>query len=388
MIKEKGHIIFSHLMETLRIRLGYIVDLDKYMSFVQAILNGDIPVDNYESFRIYSAFVFLQNESDRVEFYKVLDDILEEEFKTLIQAVEQLDEKEEEIKQEEIEEKTPDLEEETKIKKEEKEEKNDEEKVTSVHQEKIKKHIKKYLDLDEVIPTLSPDNTQGSSQIFIHSDEYFPVNRKQMIKNWRWIREKENTGFSGELDVPKTVKGIAKYDQFIQPFYLKGKKNKKSLLYIYNDVSGSMVPFESLGNRFLETAKLGGGLEETKAFYFNILPKNYVYQNSNISNPILLEQLLGSRRKKKTVGLIFSDAGAINGKISPKRINDSIDFFYRLLEFHAHVIWLNPMPKHRWENTSAEQISQAIKTMYPILDIEPAYMQSVIKSLMTKKKLD
>ncbi|MGK7895404.1 MAG: hypothetical protein AB4372_17730 [Xenococcus sp. (in: cyanobacteria)] len=58
--------------------------------------------------------------------------------------------------------------------------------------------------------------------------------------------------------------------------------------------------------------------------------------------------------------MIFSDAGALRGGLSPKRINLTTAFLEQLRQEVRYLAWLNPMPKERWQGTSAEEIARNV----------------------------
>jgi uncharacterized protein len=195
---------------------------------------------------------------------------------------------------------------------------------------------------------------------FLESDEYFPLTRREMIKSWQYLRMKKKSGFLEQIDIIGTIKQIASEGILTQPAYKKGYLNREDMVVIFADTRGSMTPFESLTDRLVSTARGDGGHPKAPVYYFQNIPTGYVFEQRNLSQPKKIAEALTKSNPMFTYAIIISDAGAARGTIEPERVAQRTEmtrkFIKELRKYTAKIIWLNPMPSHRWKDTAASRI--------------------------------
>jgi uncharacterized protein with von Willebrand factor type A (vWA) domain len=196
---------------------------------------------------------------------------------------------------------------------------------------------------------------------FLTGDEYFPLTRREMVKSWQYLRFKQKEGTLNDLDIPKTVRKVAEQGIFTEAVFKTGYANRKDAVLILADTRGSMTPFEALTDRLIETARGQGGHTEAPVFYFQNYPTGYVFQQRNLTKPLKLSDAFAAAHPSVTYAVIISDAGAARGNTDPEKTQMRTDFTRQFLaelqKYTAKIIWLNPMPSHRWEKTAACQIA-------------------------------
>lgn len=64
--------------------------------------------------------------------------------------------------------------------------------------------------------------------------------------------------------------------------------------------------------------------------------------------------------RQRTVALILSDAGAAIATYSPERIEGISKFLTALSPCIRQLIWLNPLPLQRWQQSSAWTIDAVL----------------------------
>lgn len=242
---------------------------------------------------------------------------------------------------------------------------------------------------DDVEPNSGLKHKQGAGHVdtsFLMTDEYFSVNRRQMIKGWQFLRHQEATGFTNEIDVTETVKKIARDGLFTTPSYNRGLRNREDTLIIFADSRGSMMPFHELTERLIATARSEGGHPRAPVFYYQNYPTGYVYSRPNFSDPIKVKEALVKANRNLTIAVIISDGGAARGNTDPirkeKRSEMTEVFLKMLRDTCAHVVWLNPMPENRWKNTSAELISKQVYKMKAIMDNDGSNFQEMLRTIL------
>lgn len=179
---------------------------------------------------------------------------------------------------------------------------------------------------------------------------------------------KKSAGHSGKLDFRKTIrKGLETGGSFYRLKYKKKPSRRKHMVLLC-DVSGSMIQFSEFALRFIQL--LGQASDSSRTFLFSEamveadpfslqnmdLFRNYVRQSglygkgTNLGEA--LEQLCNQRPPvltDSTTLIILSDTKTV----------DQGKAFTALLEakrLSGRIIWLNPIPEHRWGHLRSTQV--------------------------------
>jgi uncharacterized protein len=187
---------------------------------------------------------------------------------------------------------------------------------------------------------------------------YLPISHRSMAYTWRYLRRPIANGPADILDVEATVEQVARQGFFLAPVYRRREVNQACLLLLI-DQDGSMTPFHRLNRDLVETVNEGSTIPEIQVYYFHNVPVDRVYQDSHLTQPVLLEEVLAGCDCDTSV-LIVSDAGAARGNRQMHRIRATVKFLVQLKQRTNLIGWLNPMPRNRWEDTSAEAIGYLI----------------------------
>lgn len=187
---------------------------------------------------------------------------------------------------------------------------------------------------------------------------YFPVSRRSMTYLWRYLRRPIADGAADVLDIPATVRQVSRQGFFLAPVYRWREVNRAHLLLLI-DQDGSMTPFHRFTRDLVETAQTDSSLEQVQVYYFHNVPLAMVYQDAHLTIPVLLESVIGACDRETSV-LIVSDAGAARGYRRMERIRGTTEFLTRIKQQTTLVSWLNPMPKDRWQSSSAEILAYLV----------------------------
>ena len=187
---------------------------------------------------------------------------------------------------------------------------------------------------------------------------YLPISRRSMAYTWRYLRRPIANGPADILDVEATVEQVARQGFFLAPVYRRREVNQACLLLLI-DRDGSMIPFHRLNRELVETVDEGSTIPEIQVYYFHNVPVDYLYQDANLTQPVPLAEVLAGCDRDTSV-LIVSDAGAARGFRRMERIRATVKFLVQLKQRTNLIGWLNPMPRNRWEGTSAESIGYLI----------------------------
>jgi uncharacterized protein len=192
----------------------------------------------------------------------------------------------------------------------------------------------------------------------IEFQNYWQLSRRYMVYSWRYLRFPVADGAEDVLDVSATVEQVAKQGFFLKPVYQRRESNHAHLLLLI-DQEGSMAPFHRFTRDLVETAKDEGGIERVDVGYFHNTPANSVYQDSHLTEPVVLDDLLASCDSETRV-LIVSDGGAARGYRRMERVRAITDVIFDIKQHTSLIAWLNPMPKERWSNSSAQILSYIV----------------------------
>ncbi|XZN94267.1 MAG: CoxE [Microcoleus sp.] len=220
-----------------------------------------------------------------------------------------------------------------------------------------------------------------SDRQFILTSEYFPVTRRQMKQNWRYLRRPVREGPPVELDVEATVNQIGRQGILLSPVLVPRRINRSQLLLLI-DRDGSMVPFHDLSQRLAETAVRGGRLGNAGIYYFQNCPVDYLYHDPYQLEAEKIDRLLANLLPEKSAMLIFSDAGAARGGYSEERVELTAAFLQQIKAKVRYVAWLNPMPESRWEGTTAGKVARLV----PMFEMARRGLQDAIGLLRGKSQ--
>jgi uncharacterized protein with von Willebrand factor type A (vWA) domain len=209
------------------------------------------------------------------------------------------------------------------------------------------------------LPVRAPifsDEEEDSSPL----ETYYPLNRRSLIYNWRYLRRLVADGPATIPDIAATITQVSQQGFYLAPLYRKQERNYAHLVLLF-DQNGSMTPFHRFSRDLLETARFQSSLQpdNVQDYYFHNYPASTLYRDIYLTEALPREEVLGSC-DKETACLIISDAGAARGYRELKRIRATSNFLLRLQQHTSLIAWLNPMPQERWRGSSAEIIANLV----------------------------
>jgi uncharacterized protein with von Willebrand factor type A (vWA) domain len=220
---------------------------------------------------------------------------------------------------------------------------------------------------DETVPELdaaaqpirapfTPAEIENPSEL----QSYWPVSRRSMSYNWRYLRRPVEEGPAEIIDVDATVQKTAQQGFYLEPVMRQQDYNRAQLL-LFIDQNGSMMPLHQFTREIVETALYESGLPEGQVAvcYFQNVPADCVYQDVFLTQPVELNAVLAACDNNTSV-LIVSDAGAARGHRRSERLRATIRFLMRVQRVTQLCAWLNPIPAERWKDSSAEMIANLV----------------------------
>lgn len=190
-------------------------------------------------------------------------------------------------------------------------------------------------------------------------DDYLPIRQRELKQSWRRLRHWVREGPSEELDIDATVRHAAQTGFLLEPILVPRRRNLAELV-LFIDRRGSMTPFHELFERFEATAANGGRLGATRVFYFQNCPINFLYRDRALIEGCPLLPTIRTFHAERASVLILSDAGAARGGYNPDRVRATRRFLNHLRGQTRRIAWLNPMPRDRWEDSTAGDIAETV----------------------------
>lgn len=223
---------------------------------------------------------------------------------------------------------------------------------------------------DEIVAAQASQSiaSQSLATYFLLNGDYLPITQRQMSRSWRYLSRPIREGVPTELDIDATIQQMSHYGILLNPVLVPPRVNRAALL-IMIDHDGSMIPFHSLAERLILTAKRGSRLGQLGVYYFHNCPgsdwqssEDYLLY-SDISNPgsaHSISNVLARFTSPQLGVLIISDAGAARGGYNSYRIEQTQSFLKILKQRVRNLAWINPLPRSRWLDTTAAAIAEDI----------------------------
>ncbi len=189
-----------------------------------------------------------------------------------------------------------------------------------------------------------------------------PISRRDLASIWRHLRRLRREGMPIDLDVEGTISSICQNGYFLRPVLQPRRRNQMQLLVLI-DRSQSMVPFAYITQALIESMHRGGLHGQIHLKWIGNDP-NIIEETTNIHSTRLVP-VLHEHHPNEMATLIISDAGAARGEYSLERVKSTRRFLLSLHEHTYRYVWINPLPRMRWEFSSAEEIARMVP-MYPI----------------------
>ena len=182
-----------------------------------------------------------------------------------------------------------------------------------------------------------------------------PLPQRAVLDSWQLLRRPLPEGGRHELDLEATIERITRAGYF-SDVVMRPVKSKRVELLVLVDDSNVMLPFQPALQplvRAIETQKI----TPATLYRFTAYPDDYLYEWQRPSQAVPLNQRLSRMHPRRTIVLIFGEAGATQTNPSDEHRKGLMRFLTRLSPCVRSLIWLNPLPPHRWAGTLAAEVA-------------------------------
>ncbi len=179
----------------------------------------------------------------------------------------------------------------------------------------------------------------------------FPIKLQDIEVTWRLLKQPVRVGWDYELDIEATLERIER-DGIFTDVVMRPVKSQRTELLLLIDDNSAMIPFFPALQPFIQ-AITEARITPARIYRFTSYPDEYLYDWYRSAQAQALTDILPKLHRNRTIALIISDAGAATNTYSQERIQGISKFLAALSPCIRQLIWLNPLPPQRWEQTSA-----------------------------------
>jgi uncharacterized protein with von Willebrand factor type A (vWA) domain len=234
----------------------------------------------------------------------------------------------------------------------------------------------------------------------------FPLTYREVAQAWRRLRKPVRQGPPVELDVKATIDRRSRQGVATRLVLVPRRRNTARLLLLV-DRGRSMAPFHAFVSEACAAIQQAGNLEEVALYYFDTVPAEgadetlletlpnqlfpvldpilpeivplkagILYTDPALLSPQPLDKVLDQDADGAAV-VVLSEAGAAQGHYDPLRLLDTVAFLKALGTYTTQYVWLNPLPRSYWANSTAAQIARHV----PMLSLDQTGMYQAVNIL-------
>lgn len=188
------------------------------------------------------------------------------------------------------------------------------------------------------------------------SPSQLPLSQRTVLDSWQLLRRPLRSGIRSELDLKATIRRITQAGYF-SDVVMRPAKGKRTELIVLVDDSNVMVPFRPALHPLTQAIE-NQQIAPATLYRFTTYPDEYLYAWQQPFQAVPLDQILAQMHRRRTVVVIWSEAGATQSSPRAEHRRGLINFLDRLSPCIRSVVWLNPLPPHRWSGTLAADIAR------------------------------
>jgi uncharacterized protein with von Willebrand factor type A (vWA) domain len=224
------------------------------------------------------------------------------------------------------------------------------------------------------IETISAEVNQHH---YLLEGNYFELGFRQLQQGVRTMRRQVVDKSKKMIDLEASIQKASRQGFLENLEYRHGHTWVTDLLIIV-DQGFSMMAFKPFSDQLISIMEEDYDILDLVYFYKE-MPYQYLYLDRSHLEAVSISEVAEARSQSV---LIISDGGAATGRIEGDRVEQTVQF---LAQIRKHrVAWLNPMPRERWTDTSAEYIAQYTNMFY----LDSTELVNAVKIFKAKLKGD
>jgi len=340
---------------------GFYIGIEDYKDLINSLHKG-YGLNSLDDLCILCETLWLKNEKDRLTFNDCfnrsiqiqksrLDHILNPEKETDIQKIEKKEAVEPDfgVSDKKLTDKSDSKSEDSSISEEDKSLQNEDEGFETLYLSMGSSGYKKEIEKDKTV-----DLTE--KKFHFSERNFLPFVERPLQILWRNLRNTQYEPDLENVDVEACIDYFSKNGVLSDIFYTQKTTNITQLITLV-DVGGPMKVFKWLSNQLV-------GIVSSelinKSFYYENVPIPYVFSDINLEKEIEWESFMNTELINKYV-IIISDADSVKGIYNDRKIKTISNVVAQIYLTAKNVVWLNPMPFHRWQTSSASKINEKVR---------------------------
>ena len=172
---------------------------------------------------------------------------------------------------------------------------------------------------------------------------------------WRRYRRMVRSGPRTELDLDATIAERVRRGIIDRPV-LRPRRVNNARLLILADASPSMAPWRPFLDALAQSLHLSR-VHGAQLWYFVNVPRRSLFATPALTGGRAAKDVF--RRYAGAAMLVVGDGGAARGFLNRTRVAQTTSFLADANRRMRSVVWVNPMPTTRWEDTSAAALAAA-----------------------------
>jgi uncharacterized protein with von Willebrand factor type A (vWA) domain len=185
-----------------------------------------------------------------------------------------------------------------------------------------------------------------------------PLSTRTMLDSWRFLRRPQRDSTRNEMDLEATIERICR-EGYFSDVAMRPLLSKRAELIVLVDDSNVMLPYRP-ALQPLVSAIAARQLAPATLYRFTTYPEDYLYDWQSPTKAIPLTQVLSRLHPRRSIVMIWSEAGATQTNPLDDHRRGLFAFLTRLTPCLRTLLWLNPLPPHRWPGTLAQEIARLL----------------------------
>jgi uncharacterized protein with von Willebrand factor type A (vWA) domain len=194
-----------------------------------------------------------------------------------------------------------------------------------------------------------------------------PLPQRTVLDSWQLLRRPLREGIRDELDLDATIRCITR-EGYFSDVVMRPVKSKRVELIVLVDDGNVMLPFRPALQPLVNAVETRQ-ITPATLYRFTTYPDEYLYDWKQPTQAIALDQVLAKMHPRRTIAVIWGDAGATQTNPLEDHRKGLMTFLTRLSPCVRSLIWLNPLPPHRWVGTLAAEVAYWLDGRMTYLDV-------------------
>ena len=201
-------------------------------------------------------------------------------------------------------------------------------------------------------------------------------------------------GPKDQLLLDETVQATCDSGGFLKLQFDRPRKNDVRLLVMF-DSGGSMWPYSRLCSRLFHAVNESSHFKELKTFYFH----NCVYDDLFTAPECRYRESEDTRSVLRELNASWKILFVGDGAMAPEELlsrGGSLDYYRaneeagivwlrRFAAKSAHIAWLNPLPRERWDYTRGNHTIRLIRGEIPMFPLSIDGLDAALRHLMAPR---